>query len=629
MLKKYILTIATLLISFIAISQNQRKIDSLLIVASKLPDNKEKVFILGEIGAKYRYNNPVKSEKYYVEALELSEKINYSSGIGNSTYNLGNYNLTIGNYDKALKYFEKFTNRKKIDPYDEATGKQAIAVVYHRLEKYDEALEKINKNIDLINNEVSSNYLLLNAYSIKHSILETKGFYNLAFNTTLLAEKLIERLKKKKDYAEDSAYKEAIDLKMVPILTRLASIETHLGKHKDALKHKKKAYQLNKNTSNRLQDAYILSSMGDSYCFLGDYKKSEENYLKALKLFKSMNANVNEAFELTGIALTYINRKQYKKALSYNKKALELAERNKSKSVLLDVLNDIGTTYIKLKNPKKALQFLNRSVKLGDSIKKLEELQIAYHKRSEAYSELNNPLQALKDFKAHVKIKDSLATLENNQKIEELYIINETEKKEQQIQIQKKNIQLLEAKNKVSNLQRILLALGLALALIAAFAFYQRNKRNKLAKENAEADLEFKTKELTTHALHLAKKNEVLNDLKQKAKVLKQDANADPGYQMLIQTINFDLQDDNNWENFSKYFEEVHKDFNNNAKTQFPAITKNDLRLMALLKMNLSSKEIANILNISSDGIKKARQRLRKKMGIHSNDSLEAIVIAI
>ena len=161
------------------------------------------------------------------------------------------------------------------------------------------------------------------------------------------------------------------------------------------------------------------------------------------------------------------------------------------------------------------------------------------------------------------------------------------------------------------------------------YAIYQRSKRHKVEKENAQAELEYKTKELTTHALHLAKKNEVLNDLKQKAKVLKADANADPGYQMLIQTINFDLQDDNNWENFSRYFEEVHKDFNTNAQLQFPNITANDLRLMALMKMNLTSKEIANILNISSDGIKKARQRLRKKMGLNSNDSLETIIIAI
>ena len=56
----------------------------------------------------------------------------------------------------------------------------------------------------------------------------------------------------------------------------------------------------------------------------------------------------------------------------------------------------------------------------------------------------------------------------------------------------------------------LLVLAGLLLALIGVYAFYQRNKRNKLAKEKAEADLEFKTKELTTHALHLAKKNEVL-----------------------------------------------------------------------------------------------------------------------
>jgi len=626
--KKYLLLTLTMLLSFSAISQNQKKIDSLLQVLKTLPDNEEKANTLERIARTYQYNSD-KSGEYYQKLLTLSEKIGYSVGVARGTYNLGSYNLTLGNFNKALDYYEKFTNRENIDPYDEATGKQAIAVIYHRLDKYDEALERINENIDVLNNEVSSNSLLLNAYSVKHTILVDKGYYNLALNTTLLAEKLVESLKKKKDYTEDAEYKEAVDLKMVPILTRLASIETNLGRHEEALKHKKEAYQLNKNSSNRLQDAYILSSMGDSYCALGEYEKSEESYLKALKLFRSMKAKVNEAFELTGIALTYTNRKQYDKALSYNKQALEIAERNESKSVLLDVLTDMGTTYIKLNNPKKALQYFDRSVKLADSINALEELQLAYRKRSEAFSGLNNPLQALKDFKAHVKIKDSLATLENNQKIEELYIINETAKKEQQIQIQKNDIQLLESENKVSNLQRILLALGLILALIAAYAFYLRNKRNKLAKEKAEVDLEFKTKELTTHALHLAKKNEVLNDLKEKAKVLKADADADPGYQMLIQTINFDLQDDNNWENFSRYFEQVHKGFNEKAQAQFPAITNNDLRLMALLKMNLSSKEIANILNISADGIKKARQRLRKKMGLDSNISLEATVISI
>jgi DNA-binding CsgD family transcriptional regulator len=210
-----------------------------------------------------------------------------------------------------------------------------------------------------------------------------------------------------------------------------------------------------------------------------------------------------------------------------------------------------------------------------------------------------------------------------------LKAIYETEKKEQQIKNQKNEIELLNIKNKVNNLQRSLLGLALILALIGFYAFYQRNKSNKLAKEKAEADLEFKAKELTTHALHLAKKNEVLNDLKLKVRTLKSTTNTTRVYQSLIKTIDFDLQDDNNWENFSKYFEEVHKDFSTNAQQKFPNITSNDLRLMALMKMNLSSKEIANILNISNEGIKKARYRLRKKLELSTNDSLEEFVLAL
>ncbi|MGB5236435.1 MAG: LuxR C-terminal-related transcriptional regulator, partial [Flavobacteriaceae bacterium] len=60
-----------------------------------------------------------------------------------------------------------------------------------------------------------------------------------------------------------------------------------------------------------------------------------------------------------------------------------------------------------------------------------------------------------------------------------------------------------------------------------------------------------------------------------------------------------------------------------------PEITKNELRLMALLKMNLSSKEIATILNISSEGIKKARYRLRKKLDISSEESLQEMVLSL
>ncbi len=126
----------------------------------------------------------------------------------------------------------------------------------------------------------------------------------------------------------------------------------------------------------------------------------------------------------------------------------------------------------------------------------------------------------------------------------------------------------------------------------------------------------------------MAKKNEVLESVKQKAKALRAKEDAS-GYQELIKTINFDQQDDKNWESFTQYFEQVHKDFAVTVQNKYPEVTKNELRFMALIKMNMSSKEIASILNISNDGVKKARQRLRKKMSLAPDDSLENTVLSI
>ena len=209
----------------------------------------------------------------------------------------------------------------------------------------------------------------------------------------------------------------------------------------------------------------------------------------------------------------------------------------------------------------------------------------------------------------------------------------DTERKEQALIIEKSKVRLLEKEAKVSMLQRVLLCLGLGLSLLLAFvgyfAFKQKIKRSQLENEKLDAELNFKKKELTTHALHLAKKNEFLESLKGKAESLKSSGDTKRGYQQLISSINFDLQDDDNWEKFSQSFEEVHQGFNKAAVEKFPALTSNDLRLLALLKMNLSSKEMANILNISIPGIKKARQRLRKKMNLDTKESLGKAVLDI
>lgn len=129
--------------------------------------------------------------------------------------------------------------------------------------------------------------------------------------------------------------------------------------------------------------------------------------------------------------------------------------------------------------------------------------------------------------------------------------------------------------------------------------------------------------------MHLAHKNEVLLDLKSQLEELKTDSKNARQYQKIINNINLDINNDSNWEQFRSYFEDVHKDFNSKVMRYYPDLSNNDLRLMSLLKMNLSSKEIANILNISVEGVKKARYRLRKKLNLNTEESLQELVIEL
>ena len=161
------------------------------------------------------------------------------------------------------------------------------------------------------------------------------------------------------------------------------------------------------------------------------------------------------------------------------------------------------------------------------------------------------------------------------------------------------------------------------------YALRQRFRRIRAEKEQLDTELALKRKELTGFTMQLAHKNEVLESLKTDLREIKKETNGSGKINSVIRSIDYNLQDDEGWDQFKRRFEEVHKDFNKTVKQRYPQVTSNDLRLMALIKMNLSSKEIANLLNISQDGVKKARYRLKRKMELQTEESLNDVVVAI
>ncbi len=155
----------------------------------------------------------------------------------------------------------------------------------------------------------------------------------------------------------------------------------------------------------------------------------------------------------------------------------------------------------------------------------------------------------------------------------------------------------------------------------------------RLRNEKLQAEIDFKTKELANTTMHLVQKSELLNTLRQELKkITKTDhmpEQAQKELKRLIKVLEKDASLDDDWERFAMYFDSVHSDFLQRLQEQFPHLSPNDYKLCAYLRMNLSTKEIASLLNISVRGVEASRYRLRKRLGIPKNANLTEFLMKL
>ncbi|WP_324720337.1 triple tyrosine motif-containing protein [Salinimicrobium sp. HB62] len=133
----------------------------------------------------------------------------------------------------------------------------------------------------------------------------------------------------------------------------------------------------------------------------------------------------------------------------------------------------------------------------------------------------------------------------------------------------------------------------------------------RLQKEHLEKDMAEKNGQLAASTMSLIKKNEFLSNLKEELKEVEST-----NVKGVIKTIDRELKEEDNWKMFKEAFRNADKEFFDKIKEKHPELTSNDLRLCAYLRLNLSSKEIAPLINISVKSVEIKRYRLRKKMNL-------------
>lgn len=191
-------------------------------------------------------------------------------------------------------------------------------------------------------------------------------------------------------------------------------------------------------------------------------------------------------------------------------------------------------------------------------------------------------------------------------------------KKQQQKYIRRQQVKLQEQQRKYDEEQK-------RLQMLHQLTLSENEKKiTQLQKEKLQAEVEHKNAELASSAMNLVHKAEILSKLKDdllRFKETAQMANGTKEFQKIIKVIDGELDHAQEWEQFAVHFDNVHSNYLKKLKANFPELTTSELKLAAYLRLNLSTKEIAQLLNISVRGVETSRYRLRKKLGLTNEDA--------
>lgn len=607
-----------------ALSQTANRLDSLEAeLAASEPDT-HRVRMLYVLYGETLYNDPDQALAYATRGRELSEKIGYRRGMVLGYEKIGGVYFNNSDWAKAKYYYDIADSllQGMNWPRQQAVIYGNFAALYKDRAVYDSALWW-NDRFMQIADELENDYFRGFSLTITGDIYHLKGQHNLAADNILQALRLYERL--------GDPYR-AADAQL-----KLGEVQMAAGRYEDArtnleaaaaayrslndlyfagqaeralglLHYNRKAYDLaeplfreNLVSSRELGDPYGVAQCEE---YLGNIARAQANYdsafahyQRALPIYLEIGDGYNAAALRTSIAWIYYDQQAYEPALAEARR---------------------GETAIRT---------------VGSPVLEAASQEVLYR----IYSALGRPEAALRAFETFVGIQDSLYTVEKAAQLEELQLIYSIEKKDQEIELLAKDVQLGAVKQ-----QRLLVGL-VALALIAGLTIYlqymRRQRDRRVAEETRrrrQAELERARlekaqveRELTAQVLQLCRKNELLASVQQEIKVLGAQSNQvnKPSLKRLERSIQKDIQSDEDWRQFLSTFENVHPHFIHRLRERAEALTPAEQRLACLLKMNLSSKEIATLLNITDEGVKKGRYRLRKKLGVDSDVGLQDFLI--
>lgn len=405
------------------------------------------------------------------------------------------------------------------------------------------------------------------------------------------------------------------------------------------------------NRSDRIATTY--NKVGELFTSQQKYSQAYDYLIRALSIHQSNNFDYGIGESNNRLGQLFVQQGDFDRGLVYLLNSLEISERINDQEGIVRDYENIGRAYLNNVQYRMAETYLKRGERKAREFGSKRWLRDIYLDQKQLFESLGQLKEALHYADLYMTMKDSLFNEQMANRIAELEKRREIAVKERELELIKQERQLLEEKDELNNRLRIVLLVSIVLLLVSAYQVINRQRlkirkdqaifesREALSKAelaNAELkqaelsqELEFRNKELTSYTINFIRKNEVMEELKTSIQSIKEAVDDQTATRLtrLSKTVDNALDVDKDWEDFKLYFENVHTDFFKTLKQQFPELGNSELKLCALLKLNLNMKETAAIMGISPESVKTARYRLRKKLNLSKEDSLTDFVMSV
>jgi len=343
---------------------------------------KEKVDVLNELADAYVSSKPDATYKYARKALALAENIDYRSGIATSFIHMALYYRVVSEYDESLDY-----SSKALQIFEEIKDKRGIAktyscigMVYNYLSDYKVALEYLLKAVGLYE-EVGDRLGIAKSYHNIGMIYFDQKSYDFALKYDFLARDIYEKI----------GYKEGVGM----ILNNIGSIYLLMEDLGSALDYYKKSLPIHEEMGNIVVTARALSNIGSTYINMGKHEKSIDYFLRSLKMKEESGDRLGMTATFINIGKAYMNLSDYNKSLDYMQKGLDIALDIGAISIQIPAYLELHNLYKETGDYKLSLEYftmyqeLNQEVFHEKNAEKIANLQIKYEaERKEKEAEI-------------------------------------------------------------------------------------------------------------------------------------------------------------------------------------------------------------------------------------------------